>query len=363
MSKLSLEHLEIRDLLSVASRFDGQVLSLTGNNDTPLHTVLIRPALAAGTIEVVADGVVSTYSTPTAINYLDAAGNSQFTNRAAIAGRITLGDGNQIVNTTAAGSTITAGDGNNFIQALAGNSTIATGNGANNVYGGPGDTITVGSGFNIVYDIFPGNQTVTVAAHAGTDYLFIGPGTTLRGAQPGDRVARFFAPGRTPGSGTLVLEDRTLYFTASNAGDTYVASNFGDQVQVTTISNGRLAQNYFNRADVDLIANFGGSGRDTFINTTTIPDVQYGAGGQNVLIGGRGPLNLLKAGGAASNSVAFGRSPVYNDLAGSGSPATTSVLVGNSGAFNVFRTNSATDVLANRQRNDVVISLFPDLVA
>lgn len=359
-----LNCLEERFLPSITAVFDGQVLSLAARNDSPLHQVLIRPAQAAGGIEVIADGVISTYSLPARINYADTDNNSQLTNRTAIGGSYTLGDGSHIINTTAANSTIAAGDGNNFIQALAGNNLLTAGNGNNNIYGGPGDRIFVGSGQNIVYDILPGNQVITVAPHPGNvNYLFVGPQTTLIGAESQDQVARFFATGRGIGSGTLVLDSGTLYFTASHAGDTYVAQDFGGQIQVTTISNGVLDVRYFQRGDVRLIANFGGSGRDVFLNNTSIPDVQYGAGGTNVLVGGMGPLNLLKAGGAAGNSSAFGRSPLYNDLNGSGTLGVTSVLVGNAGSRNVFRTNSPTDVLVPRQRDEVLISLFPDLLS
>lgn len=53
----------------------------------------------------------------------------------------------------------------------------------------------------------------------------------------------------------------------------------------------------FNKSDVKLIANFGGAGNDTLINNTNISDVQYGAGGNNLVMGGFGALDLEKAGG------------------------------------------------------------------
>lgn len=357
-------------MLAVHATFLGGILNLVGTGNG--NTVLIRPGTAVNTVELVTGKdhgsdrtEVTTFPTPTRIHYLGGntgAGGDTFVNRTTIPGTLSFGKADNVVNTAAPGTTVLAGHGNNFVQDLAGSSVITLGNGNNNVQGGAGDVITVGSGFNIVYDIGPGNQVVNVAPHAGTDYLFVGPTTTLNGAQPNDRVARFFVPGRTIGSGTLVLDGTTLYYTASHAGDTYTANESGNLIVVNTITNGVAAQTTFLKSQVRLIANFGGAGADTFRNNTSIPDLQYGAGGQNVLVGGFGPLNLLKAGGAAGNSIAIGRSPGINDLSGSGVPGTSSILVGNAAAvLNVFRTNSAADLLVARRANDVLITLFPDL--
>jgi hypothetical protein len=362
--RLSLEALEDRQLPSVSAVLTGTILVLTGSPEAA-HNVLVRPSAATpGAIDVLADGQLSTFAAPPArISYFGGAQADTFTNRTAIPGAITLGDGANVVNSTAA-STITAGNGNNVIQDTKGGSSITVGNGDNNIYGGPGDTIVAGSGQNIIYDILPGNTSVTVAPHQSIDHLFVGPTATLVGAQKQDHVARFFVPGRTIGSGTLVLDGDTLYFTADNAGDLFQAVPLpGNRTGVFTRTATGQAFAVFKNKDFNQIAVFGGSGNDVFINQTAIDDVMYGAGGTNVLIGGYGQLDLEKAGGAAGTaSVAFGNSPVYNDLTGSGVPGTSTTLVANPrAALNILRSNSPSDQLFFTQATDLILSLYPDL--
>jgi hypothetical protein len=225
-----------------------------------------------------------------------------------------------------------------------------------------------GNGSNVIYDILPGTTSITVGPHGNkTDYLFYGPQGTLTGATANDRVAQFFAPGRTPGAGTLVLDPSTgtLYFTANNNGDTYVASSQGQNVYVVyDLNDGQgFRTASFPKSQVKLLANFGGAGNDILINTTDIPDVQYGAGGVNVLFGGYGELNLEKAGGgAAGGSIVVGNSPRYNDLNGSGQTGAQNTLVFNrSGAQNIARTNSPSDIIFGLNQGTLV-SLYPDQI-
>jgi hypothetical protein len=116
----------------------------------------------------------------------------------------------------------------------------------------------------------------------------------------------------------------------------------------------------FNKADVKLIANFGGAGADTLINNTTIADVQYGAGGNNMLVGGFGDLDLEKAGGASGNSVAVGRSAHINDLNGSGSTSANCTLIFNPLATeNIARSNNPADIILGFSGGlDVLISPY-----
>lgn len=365
---LRLEALEPRTLCTVSTFFNGRTLAIGAYPDTP-NNVLVRPSIqpgaAAGVVDVVANGVTQTFGPVYQISFYGGSTGSQdsFVNRSGIADSYSLSSGNVQVVTTTVGTSIAAQNGNDIIQATGGNSSITVGNGNNNIFGGPGDRIRVGSGQNIVYDILPGNTTVTVAPHAAVDHLFVGPNTTLVGALPQDHVARFFAPGRTLGSGTLVQDGATLYFTADNAGDFFeVFPQGAGVVALYRLADGVLRQQSF--TGVNQIAAFGGSGNDLFINATSIDDVMYGAGGVNVLSGGTGLLDLEKAGGAASaGSVAIGNSPVYNDLSGSSGTTTSMTLVGRSAAFNLFRSNSATDLFSQRQRGDALVTAFPDLLS
>jgi len=223
--RLGLEPLESRTLPAVSALLTAGTLSLVGRQGQT-HDVLVRPG-QDNTVEVLADGVLTSFAGVTRVDYQGSNRADSFVNRTLLPGTIDVSGGDNRVVIAAQNSTVTASNGDNFIQALAGGNTITVGDGSNNVYGGVGDVIVAGRGANIIYDILPGNQTVTIGAGNAASFLFVGPNTVLTGAGPQDKVARFFVPGRTIGSGTLVLDQGTLYFTASNAGDTYVANEFG----------------------------------------------------------------------------------------------------------------------------------------
>lgn len=360
-SRLSVEVLEDRCVPAANSvALSGGILNIVAD---PLraHTVVVSQP-SAGTTQVVLDNTLFSYDTPvTQLNYQGGERGDKFSNLTGIAGTITFGAGADIVFSMAANQIISVGGGNNFVQDQAGGSTVTAGNGNNNIYGGPNDTINIGAGNNIVYSIL-GPATVSIAPHLGRNFIFVSAQGTVNGATANDRIAVFFAAGRTPGSGSLVLENGTLYFTANNNGNQFTLNQVGNKLVATyNLNDGAgFRTQVFNKADVKLLANFGGSGNDTFINNSSVPDVQYGAGGNNLLIGGFGALNLEKAGGAAGTSVAIGRSPVYNDLNGSGSAnITTTLIVNPFAAQNVIRTNNPADqVYGFIDGRDVFISPF-----
>jgi len=330
--------------------------------DPKVSHVAIVSQPTADTVQVALDGKGYTFNaTVTQVNYLGGERGDRFTNLTGIGGVLNFGKGDDIVFSKAANQLISGGAGNNFVQDQAGGSTITVGNGNNNIYGGPNDTISVGSGNNIIYSIL-GPATVNIAAHKGTNYVFVSAAGTVNGAQASDRVAVFFADNRQIGSGALVLEKGTLYFAANHNGNQLVLSEVGKKIVATYNLNDGVGfrTQVFDRTKVNLIANFGGSGDDVFINNTSIADVQYGAGGNNLLVGGFGPLNLEKAGGAAGTSIAIGRSPIYNDLNGSGSANVTTLLIVNPHAKqNVIRTNNPADsIVGFKKGRDVFISPF-----
>ncbi len=360
-SRLSVEILEDRCVPAGTSvALSGGILNIVAD---PLraHTVVVSQP-SANTTQVMLDNTLFSYDTPiTKLNYQGGERGDKFTNNTGIGGTITFGAGADIVFSKAANQIISVGGGNNFVQNQAGGTTITAGNGDNNIYGGPNDTISVGSGKNIVYSIL-GPATVTIAPHQGRNFIFVSAAGTVNGATANDRVAVFFAANRTPGTGSLVLENGTLYFTANNNGNQFTLNAVGNKLVATyDLNDGTgVRTQVFNKSDVKLVANFGGSGNDVFINNSSVPDVQYGAGGNNLLIGGYGELNLEKAGGSAGTSVAIGRSPVYNDLNGSGSANITTTLILNPyAAQNVVRTNNPADVIFGFVENrDTFISPF-----
>jgi hypothetical protein len=317
---------------------------------------------SSGTTQVVLDNTQITLTDViTQINYQGGNRGDDFSNLTSLAGTLKFGDGANIVYSKAPGESISVGNGRNFVQDQAGGSTMTAGNGADNIYGGPGDTISVGSGHDIVYDIL-GANTINVASHDGRDFIFTNAISTVNGAEDSDRVAVFFAANRQSGSGTLVLDKGVLYFTANANGDQYILNQVGHQLVATyNLNDGTgFHTQVFAKSQVLLIANFGGAGNDTLINNTDIPDVQYGAGGNNLVIGGFGPLDLEKAGGAAGNSVAISRSARYNDVNGAGSTNANTILIVNPDAeHNVVRTNNPADqVFGFVDDKDVFISPF-----
>jgi Ca2+-binding RTX toxin-like protein len=326
---------------------------------TKAHTVSVSQP-TADQVQVVLDKTKFTFDSPVAeIDYQGGAKGDLFSNLTSVGGKLNFGAGNDYVYSKAAGEIIDAGAGNNFVQDQTGGNTIAVGDGNNNIYGGAGDTINIGGGKNVVYDIL-GSNVVNIAPHTARDFIFSNAQSTVNGATANDRVAVFFAANRQVGSGAIVLEQGVLYFAANNNGDQYTLNEVGNKiVAVYNLGDGTgFHTQTFKKADVKLIANFGGTGNDTLINNTVIPDVQYGAGGNNLLMGGFGVLDLEKAGGAAGNSTAIGRSPVFNDLNGAGSTAATTVLVSVPCAETIFRTNNPADTIVGFTAGDVFISPF-----
>jgi hypothetical protein len=343
----ALEKLEERALLSANSvTLQNGLLNIVAN-PAEHHTALISQT-ANNAVQVQLDGHTFTFTDPvTRVNYTGGNRGDNVTDLVNVGGFFALGNGNNVINSKASGQTIVAGNGKNFIQDFAAGNTIVAGNGQNNIYGGPGDSIVAGSGRDIIYDIL-GTNTITIAGHAGRDYVFTSASSTVTGTTANDRVATLFAANRQAGSGTLVLANGVLYFTANNNGDSYVLNQVGNKLVATyNLGDGNGFQTQtFDRSAVNLIANFGGAGNDTLINNTSIPDVQYGAGGNNVVIGGFGALDLEKAGGASGNSLVVGRSSAYNDLTASLSAGATATLITNPNARqNVARSVNSSDVI------------------
>ncbi len=346
-ASVGLETLEERALMSASSvTLQNGLLNIVASPNQH-HTAVVSQT-TAGAVQVQLDNQTYTFTDPvTQLNYTGGNKGDNFQNLTTIGGYLAFGNGDNVVNSKAGGEAIFVGDGNNFVQDFATGNTIVAGNGRNNIYGGPSDNIIAGSGRDIIYDIL-GSDQITVAPHKGTDYIFSNATSTVTGAQNNDRVAVFFAANRAAGSGTLVLDSGVLYFTANSAGDTYVVNQVGNKIVATyNLNDGTGFHTMtFNKSDVKLLANFGGAGNDTLVNNTNIPDVQYGQGGNNVVIGGYGALDLEKAGGASGNSLVVGRSSEYNDLTASLTAGATATLITNPFAEqNVARSVNPADVI------------------
>jgi Ca2+-binding RTX toxin-like protein len=215
---------------------------------------------------------------------------------------------------------------NSLLLGGAGNDTILSGAG--------NDTIDGGSGRDVMYDLL-GTNTIT-SNDGGADRVFTNAQSTATvGAN--DRLVTFFTPNRTPGSGTVSLENGVLYITPSNNGTSVVLNEAGTKIVLTyDFGNGPVTQT-FSKRDVQYIAYFGGTGNDLFVNNTRIDEVAYGSAGNDTLVGGMGDFTLMK--GSGGNDTLTGRAR-RNDLSGNAGADTLT----SQGGHTTFRTDSADSV-------------------
>ncbi len=219
---------------------------------------------------------------------------------------VTRGGNDNVENNTSTPFTVLLGAGNDVY-------VDGTGN----------DYIDGGAGKDVIYALL-GNNTV-VSKDSVRDRVFVGATTTVV-KDSVDTLATFFANGRTPGSNLVVKEGSVLYITPPNTGSLTTVFKVGNKLAVNM--NGSVTM--FN--GITLIAYFGGSGDDVFVNNTNVESVAYGgvASGNDTLVGGFS-YNLLK-GGNGQDTI-FGRG-FYNDLAGNG---------GNDRLFSIAATIFRTD--------------------
>lgn len=221
------------------------------------------------------------------------------------------------------------------------------------VFGGPANDSYVGTvAHDVVYDLLGSN---TVDVRGGQPDLVITNAQSTVLADDNDFVVRFFGPNRLPGAGTVELENGTLYITPPNNGSSVTVADKGGQVVVATDFAGTLT---FDRHDVKLVAYFGGSGNDTFVNDTKLDTVAYGGGGNDTLVGGTGFYDILK--GLSGNDVLVGRAR-SNDLSGNGglpgTPDGPDILSALAGAgHNVFRVDATDTIQGGPVSGDTVFS-------
>jgi Ca2+-binding RTX toxin-like protein len=226
------------------------------------------------------------------------------------------------------------------------NSLLLGGAGSDTILSGAGnDTIDSGPGRDVVYDLL-GTNTIT-STDGGGDRVFTNAQSSAS-VSPNDRLVTFFTPNRTPGSGTVSLENKVLYITPTNAGTSVVLNESGGKLVLTyDFGNGPVTQT-FGRHDVEYIAYFGGTGNDLFVNNTRIDEVAYGSAGNDTLVGGMGDFSLMK--GSGGNDTLTGRAR-RNDLSGN---AGADTLV-SQGGHTTFRTDSA-DSVVGAQPGDLIVA-------
>ena len=310
---LSMTCLEARDtpasFLAPGGQLTVSVSAAPGPHTVDLSTV---PAAAGTAVQVTEDGQVSGLFPTSMVTSLFVQGSN--------AGR------NVIQNNTAVLGVLVGGSGNDSLFGGTGTNVLLPGGGDDEVYALLGvNVISTG-----------GDGTDAVLTNAGA--------SVLAGAE--DQVVRFFGPGRTPGTPFVGLDpslnDGVLYITPSNGGsDTRLApgANPGDVTATLDLGDG-LGSRTRAFSGVKFVSFFGGSGRDVYVNATTVPDAAYGSGGDDFLAGSLGAFSLLK--GSGGNDVLLGRSR-SNDLSGNSGADTLVATAGVGG--NTFRVDAQDAVI------------------
>ena len=217
-----------------------------------------------------------------------------------------LGNGAQTI-IGARGDTITGGSGNDLLNAIAGAQLVLAGSGATTVFGGVGDTIT-GSNGTVYIDGTAGGQLISGGNGAST--IFGGPGDTITG---------------TGGSGASTI------FGAQ--GDTITAGFGADVINAIagkqSITGGGGSVTVWGGPG-DTIA--GGSGDAYFDGTAGNMLIAAGTGGSDTIIGSISakagtPADTITGGGAAVQIQGIGVGDIVN-FTGQSSNATVNATAG-----------------------------------
>ena len=232
MRRLSLERLETRDCLSPAATavLSQGVLQITG---TPQADVVLPTAGAnPGDITLSLNGQVSTFS-----------GVQQIT------------------------ADLQGGDDN-----YQNNSLLSS-------------VVLAGRGDDVIYNILSPLTAFAQDGKGELDRVFHGPTATVQ-LDSHDREVTFFAPGRTIGSGSVVLEAGVLYVTPSaGASSLTLAKQGADLVLAGDLGDGAGARTWtFDRHDVQTVAYFGSPQADTFVVTAAVDVIGYGGAGNDTLV-------------------------------------------------------------------------------
>lgn len=130
-----------------------------------------------------------------------------------------------------------------------------------------------------------------------------GPSTKGRRASRGFQAAVEAMEGRRllTGSGaSIVLAGSTIEVTGTNLGDTGVVSMANGSVEVRVANAKGSDDVFFPASQVGSIEYFGGSGKNSFTNATSLTGHLNGGSGDNTLTGGSGIDFLVSTGGGAN---------------------------------------------------------------
>lgn len=307
MNRLTLTTLESREVPAIAA-MSGSALFVLGDVATS-NVVTLDPDPAG--VRLTLNGVPTVYS---GVNQVFVLGGNK---------------ADDISNNTSVAWTVLSGAGNDTILG-----------------GGVNDAYDTGAGNDVVYDLVGNNMVVSLDGQA--DRVFSNATSTVFN-DAADAVTRFFAPGRTPGAGSVSLDGGVLYIAPGNAGSKVAVLSDGVQVYVAYNFNDGKGDRLFTaaRAQVLSLAYFGGSGNDVYVNATNLSEASYGSGGNDVVVGGVGAFSLLK--GSGGNDTLVGRAS-RNDISGNGGADTITA-----GAQTTLRTD-AQDTLVGVGFDDLVVA-------
>ncbi len=264
-----------------------------------------------------------------------------------------LGGNDNLINNTNLNATINGGDGNDVIRGGMGNDVLSGDMGDDVItdVGGVSNLLVGGDGNDTLWALSPTGQDVLLGG-AGNDTLYsiVGGQNIAVGGDGADTViTRGTDIAITDAMDTAIsFQDRGQNVALDN-GVLYVMGGGNINIseangQITVIQNGSVST--FNSADVNFIAGIGDPvNSDTFINNTSKQSVFYGAGGDDVLVGGSA-RDILKGGGGNDVIVANAGD---DDITGDGG---ADFLLGGAGN-NIIRTDAFDMFFANP--NDLVL--------
>jgi len=258
---------------------------------------------------------------------------------------------------------ISGSEGRDVIEVNVPASATLLGNGGNDtIFGGTGSNlIDAGNGADKVYALL-GSNVINVQGQgpnspAEADAVFTNAGAFVT-KDVADTVARFFGPGLTPGSGAVALasptadDAGTLYIAPGNAGSNTVVTQLGSKVTVNyDFGAGPQSASF---TGVKVIAYFGGSGNDTYLNSTSIPEAAYGAAGNDRLVGGTGAYSILKGSGGNDSLTARAQT---NDVSTNPAAGSQDIVFILAGKDNVVRAGAGDLVLTT-----LPYTLIPQLI-
>lgn len=356
---LKLEALESRDNTSVSVVLAGTNLVVKADNDGS-KVVVTTPDVNTVRVNVVDEQKVYDFATSQVMSLTYNGGNS--TKPEYFANKTSLPS----VQNAGIGRGLHYLEGGTGTDALVGSPNIYSSNylfdtsgPANSVVGGKGynniqvfgssNSITAGPRGNLVYAILGSN---TINGYNGYGDIITNAISTVTNAKRQHTVTFFQA---SLANQVAVVQKGVLYLNPQASGVTFVVDEVGTKLVVTYTETGGVPTKFtFNKRDVNWIASFGSSGDDTYINNTSKKVVQYGAGGNDQIIGGFG-LNLLK--GSSGDDIIVGRG-TYNDLtANSGND-----IIISKGKVNVIRpdtTSVSTKVVTFNKNADIILGNDP----